>query len=130
MFVTNGDVWKTVVCSLVIWFSGGACGITSTPLMLSTVGGVVLLEIVVSFWVCAEAFYVNTAEEDVGPSAIDLHNSLIGALVIVEPSCCGVSLVTGVKMGVVIGSNDIIGLMGLVGVPLAPPVSPDAIFRC
>lgn len=48
MFVTNGGVWETVVCSLVIWFSGGAVEITGTPLTLPGIGGVVLLEIVFS----------------------------------------------------------------------------------
>lgn len=75
-------------------------------------------------------FCVNMAVEDVGPLAIGLYNSLIGELVIVEPSFCGISPVTGVKMGAIIGSNDIIGLMGLIGVPPAPPVSLDAISRC
>ena len=48
MFVVNGDVWKNIVCSLVIWFSGGAVEITGTPLTLPGIGGVVLLEIVFS----------------------------------------------------------------------------------
>ncbi|CAH1414145.1 unnamed protein product [Lactuca virosa] len=129
MFVTNGGVWKTDVCSLVICFNGGACGRTDMPLTLSTIGGVVLLEIVVSCWFCMDSFCVNTVAEDIDPSAIGLHDLLIGAVVI-EPSCYGASLVTGVKMGMVISSNDIIGLMGLVGVPPAPPVSPVVIFRC
>lgn len=34
------------------------------------------------------------------------------------------------KMGAIAGSNDIIGPMGLVGVPPVPPVSLDAIFKC
>ncbi|CAH1425440.1 unnamed protein product [Lactuca virosa] len=130
MFVTNDDVWKTIVCSLVIWFSGGACEITDTPLTLTIVIDAVLLDIVVTCWVCAETFCVNTTADNVGPLVIGLHNPLIGAIVIVEPSCCGVLPVTGVKMGAIIGSNDIIGLMGLVDVLPAPPVSPDAIFRC
>lgn len=33
-------------------------------------------------------------------------------------------------MGVVIGSNDIMDLMGLIGVPLTPPLLPLVLFRC
>lgn len=130
MFVTNGDVLKTVVYSLFIWFSGGACWRSNMPQTLSTIGGVVLLEIVVKFWVCAEAFCVNMATEDIDPSTVCLRNSHSGAVVMVEPSCCSVSPISSAKMGVVIGFNDIIDLIGLVGVPLAPSVSPVVILWC
>ncbi|CAH1423645.1 unnamed protein product [Lactuca virosa] len=98
MFVTNRGVRKTDVCSLGIWFSGGAYGRTGEPLSLSTVGGVMQIEMVVSCWFFAEAFCVNMVAKDIDPSTIGLHNLLIEAVVIIEPSCCGASLVTGVKM--------------------------------
>lgn len=91
MFLTNEGVWKATICSLVIWFSGGAFEKVGIPLALSTVGGVVLLEIVVNCCLCEGAFCVNTVAEDVDSLVISLHISLIKAVVIVEPPCCGAS---------------------------------------
>lgn len=62
--------------------------------MLSTVGGVVLLKIVVSCWLCYEAFCVNAVAKDVDPLMTSLRSSLIGVVVIVEPPCCGASPTT------------------------------------
>lgn len=49
-------------------------------------------------------------------------------VVTVEPTLCGVSQVITVRTGVAVCYNDIILLMGLVGVPLVPPVLSDAIL--
>ncbi|CAH1431105.1 unnamed protein product [Lactuca virosa] len=101
MFVTNGDVWKAIVCSLTIWFSGGVwktascspaiwyssgvCEKTGIPLTSSTICGVMLLKINVSCLVCTEVLCAITAAEETGPSTVDLHNSFVGAVVIIDP---------------------------------------------
>ncbi|CAH1440523.1 unnamed protein product [Lactuca virosa] len=130
MFVTNGGVWKAIFCSLTVYFSGSVCEKTNMPMSLSTVGGVVLPEITANCCAFMEALCSNAVAEDVGPSTVSLRDSFIGSVVIVETPFCDVSLVTGVRMGAVTGSNDIIVLIGLVGDPPVPPVSPDAIFKC
>ncbi|CAH1444378.1 unnamed protein product [Lactuca virosa] len=130
IFFTNGGVWKTIGCSLAIWCNIGVCEITDMLLMLSIVGGVVLLEITVSYGICVEELCAITAVEEIGSSVVGLHNSFVGAVVIVGSSCCDAPPVTGVRSGVITGSNDIIYLMGLVGIPPAPPMSLDAIFEC
>ncbi|CAH1444058.1 unnamed protein product [Lactuca virosa] len=94
MLVVNDDVWKATVCSLVIRFIGGAYEKSSIPLALSTIGGVVLLETVVSCWLCDEAFCVDAVAEDIDPSMTGLHSWLIVAVVIAEPPCCGASPAT------------------------------------
>ncbi|CAI9286173.1 unnamed protein product [Lactuca saligna] len=92
MFVTNGGVWKTIGCSLTIWCRGGVCEITKMLVTLSTFSGVVLLETTVSCGVCVEALYAIRAAEDISPSAVGLHNSIVGEMVIIEPPCCDASL--------------------------------------
>lgn len=145
MFFTNGGVWKAIFCSLTIWFSGGVwknvgCSptilysgdvykMTGMPLMLSSIGCAILLEITVSCGVCMEAFCAIMVVKKSGPSAVGLHNLFVRAVVIVESPGCDASSVTDVRTGVIIGSNDIIGLKRHVGVPPIPPVTSDAIFE-
>lgn len=69
----------------------------SIPLALSIVGGVVLLDIVVSCWLCGGSFCVNAVAEDVKPLVAGLHSLLIETLVIVKPPCCGASPITVVS---------------------------------
>ncbi|CAH1426383.1 unnamed protein product [Lactuca virosa] len=95
VFVENGilvakeDVWKVSIFSPVILLNGGAFGKVSILPALSTVGGVVLLKIFVSCWLCDEEFCSDAVAEGVDPSMNGLHISLIRAVVIVEPPCCG-----------------------------------------
>ncbi|CAH1412426.1 unnamed protein product [Lactuca virosa] len=100
-------------CSPTIWYNGGVYEKTGMPLTLSTVGGVVLIEITVSCGVCMEVLCVITAAEEIGPSAVGLHISFVGAVVIVEPPCCDASPVTGVRTGAITGSSYIISLLSL-----------------
>ncbi|CAH1441054.1 unnamed protein product [Lactuca virosa] len=126
----SGGVWKAIVCSITIWFSGDVCEITDMPLTLSTVVDIVMLEITISCGVCMEALCVIMVAAHVGPSAVGPYNSFVGVVVIVKLPCCDVSPVTGVRIEAITGSNNIIGLMGLVGVPRVPSVLSDAIFEC
>ena len=71
----------------------------------------------------------DTEAEEVCPPSTGCYCSVVGVTVIVEPPSCDVSLSIIVRIGVVVCSSDIIGLIGLVSVPPVPLVSSDAIFH-
>lgn len=71
---------------------------------------------------------VDMAAEEVCPPSTGCFDRVVGATVIVEPPSCDVSPTITMGIWVVIFTSDIIGWMGLVGVPSVPLVSPDAIF--
>lgn len=73
---------------------GGVCGKVDILSVLCVVGGGVLLEIVACCCLCDDEFCTDVAAKSTDPSITCLHGSLIRVVVIVEPLCCGVSLVT------------------------------------
>ncbi|CAH1413481.1 unnamed protein product [Lactuca virosa] len=120
---------KTIGYVPAIWFGGCCWKKLSVALMSSTIGGVVLLDISVSWGACIGVLCVDTAAEEVCPPSTDGCGPIVGATVIFEPPTCDVSPVITVGIGLVVCSSDIIGLIGLVDAPPVPLVSSDSNFH-
>lgn len=86
----------------------------------STVGGVVLLDVTVNWGVTIGVLCVDTTAEEVYPPTVACCGAIVGAVVTIKAPFCGASPAITMRIGVVACSNDIINLMGLVGVPLVP----------
>ncbi|CAH1428717.1 unnamed protein product [Lactuca virosa] len=91
----SGGVWKTISSLHVIWFSGGGYQKVDVALKSSIVGGVILLDITVSWGVCIRVLCVDMTAEEVCPPTASRCGSVVGAVVTVEPPCCDVSPVMG-----------------------------------
>lgn len=95
----------------------------------SIVGGIILLGITASWGACIRVLCVDTAAEEGCPSSTGCSCPVVGAIVTVELPSFDASSVIIMGFGAVVCSSDIIGLMGLAGVPPVLPVSSDAIFH-